>query len=254
MKSKLHESASLMPDSRTLWEVQARTLRTPVETATNLYTDIQRRMAEYRRRGRARREAVRDEESLSRYRQQVRDAFLACIGGLPESSVTSAACVAGRCAYDRFVLEKILLQPRHGAWATANLYLPAQGGAPYPAVLLVVGHDDRGKADPAYQYAAQLLAHQGIAALVLDPQGQGEGFEHYEAEMAFQPIQGCSGEHDLLDWKAKLLGMSIARYFVHDGICAWIIWHPARRSTPLASPDRTLRRRFADLHAHAGCR
>ena len=40
MKSMLHEGASLTPDSRTLWEVQARTLRTPVETATNLYTDI----------------------------------------------------------------------------------------------------------------------------------------------------------------------------------------------------------------------
>lgn len=254
MKSMLHEGTSLTPDSRTLWEVQARTLRTPVETATNLYTDIQRRMAECLRRGAARRETVRDVESLARYRQKVRTAFLACIAGLPETSATLTACVAGRCTYDSYVLEKILLQPRPGAWAKTNLYLPVQREAPFPAVLLVVGHDDQGKADPAYQYAAQLLAHQGIAALVLDPQGQGEGFEHYEAEMAFQPIQGCSGEHDLLDWKAKLLGMSIARYFVHDGICAWIIWHPARRSTPLASPDRTLRRRFADLHAHAGCR
>lgn len=220
MKSMLHEGASLTPDSRTLWEVQARTLRMPVETATNLYTDIQRRMAEYLRRGCARRETVRDAESLARYRQEVRAAFLACIGGLPEMPDTLTARVAGRCACDGFALEKILLQPRPGAWATANLYLPVQGGAPYPAVLLVVGHDDRGKADPAYQYAAQLLAHQGIAALVLDPLGQGERFEHYEAEMDFQPIQGCSGEHDLLDWKAKLLGWSLARYFVHDGICA----------------------------------
>ena len=138
------------------------------------------------------------------------------------SAVLKIALVAGliQCAHAGFVLEIILLQPRLGAGATANLYLQAQGDAPYPAVMLVVGHDDRGKADPVYPYAAQLLAHQGIAALVPDPLGQGERFEHYEAEMGFQPIQGCSGEHDLLDWKAKLLGWSLARYFVHDGICA----------------------------------
>lgn len=92
------------------------------------------------------------------------------------SAVLNIALVAGliQCAHDGFVLEIILLQPRLGAWATANMYLPAQG----------------------------------------------ERFEHYEAEMGFQPIQGCSGEHDLLDWKAKLLGWSLARYFVHDGICS----------------------------------
>ena len=67
---------------------------------------------------------------------------------------------------------------------------------------------------------AQLLAHAGILTLVLDPYGQGERFEHYELGMEFQPIQGCSGEHDLTDWKCKLLGQSLARYFIQDGICA----------------------------------
>ncbi|MGN0778823.1 MAG: alpha/beta hydrolase family protein [Aristaeellaceae bacterium] len=220
MKAMLHEGTALAPDSRTLWEVQDRTLAVPVETASNLYTAIQRGMAEGLRRGCARRETVRDGESMARYRQQVRELFLACIGGLPPTPETLTARVAQRCPHGSFVLEKILLQPRHGTWATANLYLPVQGEPPFPAVLMVVGHDDRGKADPAYQYVAQLLAHQGIAALILDPLGQGERFEHYETDMDFQPIQGCSGEHDLLDWKAKLLGMSLARYFVQDGICA----------------------------------
>jgi hypothetical protein len=49
---------------------------------------------------------------------------------------------------------------------------------------------------------------------------QGERFEHYEAELDLQPMQGCSGEHDLLDWKAKLMGLSLARYFIRDGMAA----------------------------------
>ncbi|MGN1019892.1 MAG: alpha/beta hydrolase family protein [Aristaeellaceae bacterium] len=220
MKSMLHEGAQLSPASRTLWEVQAKAMNVPVEVASNLHTDIQRRMAEGLRRGDKRREAVRDGESLKRCQREARELFLSLIGGLPPAPEACSARVTQRCIHGGFILEKLLLQPRRDSWATANLYLPALGEPPYPAVLLTVGHDDRGKADPAYQYVAQLLAHQGIAALVLDPLGQGERFEHYEAELAFQPIQGCSGEHDLLDWKARLMGLTLARYFVQDGLCA----------------------------------
>ena len=83
-------------------------------------------------------------------------------------------------------------------------------------MLLLIGHTDQGKADPEYQYVAQLLAFAGFVVLVLDPLGEGERFEHDETALDLQPIQGCSGEHDLLDWKCKLLGISLARYLTFD--------------------------------------
>ena len=219
MQSMLREGAALSPSARTLWEIQTRLHRLPVESATNIYVDVLHRREQTASVGAARLGSVYDTASLLAYQQEVRARFLDCIGGLPEQNsfpVRTLGCED--CG--GYTLEKILLQPREGSWASANVYVPANAVRPCPAVLVTVGHDDRGKADPEYQYLAQLLVSAGIVTLVLDPLGQGERFEHYDPDTAFQPIQGCSGEHDLLDWKAKLLGQSLARYFIHDGIAA----------------------------------
>ena len=220
MQSMLREGCQLTPSARTLWEIQTRLCRLPVESTSNIYVDVLRRREQSALVGQARRGKVCDPFSLQAYQAEVRSLFLQCIGGLPQTPPGCAPRLTGRTDCGAYIVERILLQPRRGSWATANVYVPTKHTGPCPAVLITVGHDDRGKADPEYQYLAQLLASAGIIALVLDPLGQGERFEHYELEMDFQPIQGCSGEHDLLDWKAKLLGQSVARYFIQDGIAA----------------------------------
>lgn len=220
LRSLLREDMNLSPSARTLWEIQERMSRLPVETSTNIYTSVLRSLQDALQKSDARRAQVCDEPSLRRYQQEARSLFLDCLGGLPETSAGSASRLMGRMDCGAFILEKVLLQPRPETWASCNVYVPANGSGPFPAALMTVGHDDRGKADPEYQYVAQLLASAGILTLVLDPYGQGERFEHFELDLDFQPIQGCSGEHDLTDWKCKLLGQSLARYFVQDGICA----------------------------------
>ena len=218
MRSMLHEQASLRPNARTLWEIQEKALHVPVETATNLYTEICARAEAGLRRGRDRRSRVLDAASLAACQRQTRQIFLDCIGGLPPRTDPVPAQITARTVYDRFTLETVLLSPGEGALLTAALYLPRQGREPHPAVLLLIGHTDQGKADREYQYLAQLLAYAGFAVLALDPFGEGERFEHYEADLSLQPIQGCSGEHDLMDAKCKLLGLSLARYFIRDGL------------------------------------
>ena len=219
MRSMLREGVQMAPSARTLWEIQDRLCRLPVETASNIYTDVLCRREQSAQIGATRRADVTDMASLRAYQQTVRGLFLDCIGGLPEPSRYPAE-VTGALTGDGYTVEKVLLRPRPGALATANVYVPFNRKKPGPAVLVTVGHDDRGKADPEYQYLAQLLARAGMLVLVLDPLGQGERFEHFETDLDFQPIQGCSGEHDLLDWKAKLLGQSLARYFIQDGVAA----------------------------------
>ena len=216
----LREGAGLMPSARTLWEIQDRLCRLPVESASNVYTDVLRRREPAAAIGQQRRQLVKDGDSLQAYQQEVRRLFLDCIGGLPETSADCKPRLISREDQGMYTLEKLLLQPRKGSWATANVYVPNNMKKPAPAVLVTIGHDDRGKADPEYQYLAQLLVKAGMIVLLLDPLGQGERFEHFELDMDYQPIQGCSGEHDLLDWKAKLLGQSLARYFIQDGIAA----------------------------------
>jgi hypothetical protein len=213
----LHENACLTPGARTLWEVQDISCRLPVEAATNLYADISRRIRECAAKGEARRALVRDEQSLRAYQAEAKAAFLACLGGLPPAQGVTAAQTGEKRRYGSFALEKVVRSG--GGCISANVYTPDIPGK-HPAVLLTVGHTDRGKADGEYQYAAQMLAYAGFVCLVADPVGEGERFEHYEAGIDFQPMQGCSGEHDLLDWKAKLMGLSLARYFIRDGMAA----------------------------------
>ena len=220
MKSRLYEGGSLKPSARTLWEIQALALRPPVETATNLYIHARDRAAEYIEMSRKAREGITDTESLLARQEAVKSAFLRSIGGLPcEPSFVSAE-ITSRVERDAFKAENIVLETRPGCFATCTVYTPRAGKAPYPAVLLVIGHTDAGKADPEYQYAAQLFVNAGFAVLALDPFGEGERFEHYDAGNDLQPIQGCSGEHDLMDWKFKLMGVSLARYFVSDALSA----------------------------------
>lgn len=220
MDAMLREGQTLAPSARTLWEIQARACRLPVETASNLYTDVLRRRASAAAIGEARRSAVRSVSALHAYQAEVRRLFLDCIGGLPEPPPTPVHRLTGRVDCGAYAIEKLLLAPREGTWLSANVYVPAHGEDRHPAVLVTVGHDDRGKADPEYQYLAHRLAMSGFVVLVFDPLGQGERFEHYETALDFQPMQGCSGEHDLLDWKAKLLGRSLAGCFIQDGLCA----------------------------------
>ncbi len=217
--SMLREGGALRPTARTLWEIQAKTANTPAETATNLYRDCLHRAEDALRAGAERRHAVEGLDALRAYQQASRAAFLNCIGGMPEKHPVNAK-VTGVTRYEGFSVERVLLASRPGNCVTANVYVPEGRAEPGPAVLLVVGHTDAGKADEEYQCVAQTMACAGFVVIAPDPLGEGERFEQYEPDMAYQPIQGCSGEHDLLDWKAKLTGQSLARYFIQDDLAA----------------------------------
>ncbi len=220
MRSMLFEGRCLKPSARTLWEVQAFAQHPPMEAATNLYTSIRDRAMARIEEARAARRSLQSPEDLEMRRQQMRSGFLSAIGGLPGYSEVPKACVTGRSEQSGFALENVILETRPGYFATCAVYSPLPFTGKRPAVLLLIGHTDAGKADPEYQYAAQLFCRAGFTVLALDPYGEGERFEHYSAENDDQPIQGCSGEHDLMDWKFKLMGKSLARYFIADALAA----------------------------------
>ena len=220
MRSMLYEGQRLQPSARTLWEVQAFCQRPPVETATNLYASVRAEAEAYIKASISARRAIRSPEDLKAHQQKIRESFLRCIGGLPVYSRTPGAFVTARSEFGTFILENVILETRPGYFATCAVYSPVPFAGRRPAVLLLIGHTDAGKADPEYQYLSQLFCRAGFVVLALDPYGEGERFEHYDLENNFQPIQGCSGEHDLMDWKFKLMGASLARYFIADALSA----------------------------------
>ena len=220
MRSLINEGKELVPRGRTLRELELNMASVGLcEARSNLREDIFRRAFPLLEAGDRRRDAV-SAETLGEYQKFVRDSFLASMGGLPDSTAPLNAKTVRSQEIHGFILENVIFESRPHTYVTANLYRPIKQNGRVPAVLIPLGHTDEGKAFDEYQRVAQMLVYAGFIALTFDPIGEGERFEHYEKAIAFEPIQGCSGEHDLLDWKCKLTGESLIKYFVHDGMRA----------------------------------
>ena len=103
----------------------------------------------------------------------VRARFRASLGPLPERTPLNPQ-VTGRLERDGYTVEKLLLESQPGFYITANLYLPAPGRFPAPAILNPVGHWPHGKAEDLVQARGIGLARHGYVALIYDQVGQGE--------------------------------------------------------------------------------
>ena len=164
--------------------------------------------------GDARRAAITSAKDLAQHRQQVRDAFLAGIGGLPSSAHPLSPGCTGTLDGEGFRIEKIIYSPRPGVHITANLYVPHHLTQPTGAVLFVCGHSRDAKAFTQYQDVCQQFAQAGLVVLAQDPTGQGERQSH----LASDPEMWGVVEHDLAGDQCLMLGDGLARYFVHDAI------------------------------------
>ncbi len=215
------EHNRVTPRGRVLWEVEAKCSRFSLaESGNNIHQDILRRVLPALEKCEKWRGEIHSPEALAEYQKYVKAAFLESIGGLPALDTPLHPRVCAVETFLGFVLEKIILEPRPGNYMTCNLYRPLVQDGPAPGVVFPIGHTDEGKAFKEYQRVAQMLVYAGFVVLLYDPLGEGERFEHYEASIDLQPIQGCSGEHDMMDWKCKTMGLSLARYFVQEGIRA----------------------------------
>jgi cephalosporin-C deacetylase-like acetyl esterase len=146
----------------------------------------------------------------------VRRKILDLMGGLPENQGPLDVKQFGTLKGEGFHIEKLAYQSLPGFWVTANLYVPETGNGPFPAVLLTPGHEATGK-QSQYSFGAN-LARSGIIALAIDPLGQGERLQYFDAAKKASTIGGSTGEHGEANIPAMLIGEDIARYFVNDGM------------------------------------
>ena len=150
-------------------------------------------------------------ESAEARRRRLKQAYSKLLGPLPAQSPLKSR-VTGHVEQDGYRIEKILFESQPGHHVTANLYIPTTGNSPYPGVLLACGHSDNGKAYPAYQATAALMAKNGLVVLCYDPISQGERIQLPDA-----PRYGTT-THTLLDLGALLVGRSTVWYELVDGM------------------------------------
>lgn len=173
------------------------------------YAALDRRDAEY--------EKLQTGAQLEAWQRSRREAFLTALGGFPERTPLNAR-ITGELKFSDYRVEKIIFESQPGFFVTATLYLPLTPG-PHPSVVHPTGHSVNAKARDLYQQASIVLAKNGVACLCYDPVGQGER-RHFFAPDGKPQFGSTTQEHSLMDVGCVLLGTSLARYMIWDGMRA----------------------------------
>lgn len=164
-------------------------------------------------------------DELDRRRAEWRASWLKGIGGLPGDASDAAvrppleAKEGPVVECDGFTVRNVLFESLPGVYVTGHLALPSAGKskAPYPAVLLALGHSDNGILNPRYAALFASLARAGFAVFSWDPIGQGERFQAPDGRAT---IRDCAEEHTSLGARGWLVGWNFARFRIWDSIRA----------------------------------
>ena len=177
------------------------------------------RAAEHLARRQAEIAGITDLNSLRARQQSVRARIIRMLGGLPERTPLNAR-VVGTLERDGYKIEKVVFESQPNFFVTANLYLPTRGSGPYPAVLFPIGHEEGAMSYPVWQQILATLARRGYVALTWDPIGQGERVQLYDADFQDSKVGASTTEHTELGIQSLLVGETIAKYTIWDGLRA----------------------------------
>ena len=159
--------------------------------------------------------AVSSKRGTLAYIESTRDKARSLFVYHPIASPLRAA-ITGTIQREGYKIEKIILESFTNHHVTANLYLPA-GKGPFPAALVLCGHEDASKATPSYQQTAILFAKNGFVSLVVDPISQSERMQLTDS-LGKALTRGGTTEHTLLNASANLLGTSLPADELWDNV------------------------------------
>jgi cephalosporin-C deacetylase-like acetyl esterase len=138
-------------------------------------------------------------------------------GGLEKTPLNPR--ILGSTQLDGFRIEKVLYDSQPNFPVTALLYLPDHHSAKLPAIVVAPGHGPTGKISDFAM--ASTFARNGFAVLSYDPIGQGERLQYPDPAHAGQSLATRpTGEHGEAGLQPTLIGDSVARFFLRDGMAA----------------------------------
>lgn len=192
----------------------------PYDSCSLLDRHISERFAAALAAGKAARAEIRDEAALRSRQEYVRTRFLGALGLTPDDYPQPASSFAtGTEQYPGYAVENVVIVPEPGVYITVNLYLPDAPG-PHAAVLFLCGHAKEGKNDDEYMDVCRTLVSAGLAVLSMDPTGQGERLNYYDAVLKDTTVPPCTDDHDRAGCRGLVTGRSMAYWFLRDAMCA----------------------------------
>ncbi len=157
-------------------------------------------------------------EAWERYRETTRQKLVSLVGAFPEKTPLNAR-VVGRVEKPDFRVEKLIYESVPGFHVTAALFLPKNLRGKAPAILYCSGHSESGFRSRSYQAMILNLVKKGFIVLAFDPIGQGERLQYVDPQSGRSPFgRGPAPEHTRAGTQAFLVGDSLARYMIWDGI------------------------------------
>ena len=164
-------------------------------------------------------EQAKTPEQVAEYQQTRLAALRDALGPMWERTPLNAQ-ITGEGSTPNFRWQNIVFESQPGVYVTGLLTLPSEerAKAPYPALLVVCGHSENGKAYELYQSMGILAAVNGLAAFVVDPVDQGERFQ-YLNESGDRVLIGTRA-HNMLQAGSILVGRNTATFEVWDAMRA----------------------------------
>jgi dienelactone hydrolase len=190
----------------------------PRQAAADVHQQLLDEAARLEQQRRARFAAVQSRDGLVGLQQELRRKFLDLLDGLPEAGEVPPVQKTGQIEGEDYRVEKLVFQSFPGYFVPALLYVPKKRDGAVPGILSPCGHSTVGKAAPAYQTLHINLAKRGYVVLTYDPVGQGERSQFWDAERGRSRFNLTCGEHAVLGNPLYLLGTSLARYRIWDGL------------------------------------
>ncbi len=187
-------------------------------THGDVHQQILEMAARQQERRRARFRAVQSREQLRALQASLRETFLRLIDGLPASPGVPPVRRAGTVDAGDVVIEKLAYESLPGYFVPALLYRPRNPKSLVPGILSPCGHSTNGKAAGDYQTLHVNLARRGFVVLTYDPVGQGERSQFWDALRRRSRFNLSCGEHAVMGNPLYLLGTSLARYRIWDGL------------------------------------
>lgn len=149
--------------------------------------------------------------------RQIREALLSVVGPFPLKSPLNAK-VLSIVNKNGYRIEKIIYESIPNFFVTACLFVPDGLKGRNPAILFCSGHSVAAFRRPLYQQVVLNLVRKGFIVLAFDPIGQGERLQYYDTKIGDSRIGGPTKEHSYPGAQCFISGVSVARYFIWDGI------------------------------------
>ena len=162
---------------------------------------------------------ISSDQDLKARKAYIRERMFKALGEFPDKTPLNAQSV-GILDREDYRIEKVIFESQPRFFVTANLYIPKKGTPPYPGILFPLGHEPGAKAHEAWQKVLVSMARRGFVCLAWDTLGQGERLQFYDADLQGSKLGGSTTAHTMLEIQCLLVGDSLARYTIWDGIRA----------------------------------